>query len=87
MVAGYYGFALVVHMSVRPSVVRFCPNANDNFSKYQWIFTKIGMFTDIVKICFGIANEQISSIFDRHLPATHPHFRLRTLTRVNFHKT
>ena len=36
----------------------------DNFSKCQWIFTKIGVCTD-VKIWFGIADGQISSIFDR----------------------
>ena len=29
---------------------------DDNFSKYQWFFTKLGMCIDIVKLCFGIAN-------------------------------
>ena len=38
---------------------------DDNFSKYQWIFTKFGICIDIVDICFGIANGWISSIFDR----------------------
>ena len=33
-------------------------------SKYQWIFTKLGMCIDIVEIWFGIANRQISSNFD-----------------------
>ena len=37
----------------------------DNFSKYQWIFTNLGMCIDIVEICFGVSNGQISSIFDR----------------------
>ena len=37
----------------------------DNLSKYQCIFTKIGMYIDIVEIWFMIANWQISSIFDR----------------------
>ena len=32
----------------------------DNFSKYQWIFTKLGVYIDIVEICFGIADRQIS---------------------------
>ena len=32
---------------------------------YQWIFTKLDMCIDIVYIWFGIANGQISSIFDR----------------------
>ena len=45
---------------------------DDNLSKYQWLFTKLGMCIDIVEIWFGIANEQISSIFDKsYLPATH----------------
>ena len=37
----------------------------DNLSKHQWIFTKLGMCIDIVEIWFGIANGQISSIFDK----------------------
>ena len=37
---------------------------NNNLSKYQWIFTKLGMCIDIVDICFGIVNGHISSIFD-----------------------
>ena len=32
---------------------------DDNFSKYQWIFTKIGTCIDIVETWFGIANGQI----------------------------
>ena len=30
---------------------------DDNFSKYQWIFTKLGEYIDIVEICFGIADK------------------------------
>ena len=37
----------------------------DYFGKYQWIFTKLGICIDIVKIWFCIADWQISSIFDR----------------------
>ena len=37
----------------------------DNLSKYQWIFTKLGMCIDIVEIWFGIANGQILLIIDR----------------------
>ena len=33
---------------------------DDNLSKDQWIFTKLGMFIDIVEIWFGIASGQIS---------------------------
>ena len=38
---------------------------DDNFGKYQWIFTKPAMCIDIVDICFGNINGQISSLFDR----------------------
>ena len=34
---------------------------DDNLSKCQWIFTKLGMYIDIVEIWFGIANGQILS--------------------------
>ena len=33
--------------------------SDDNLSKHQWIFTKLGMCIDIVEIWFGIANGQI----------------------------
>ena len=36
---------------------------DDNLSKHQWIFTKLGVCIDIVGIWFGIANGQISSNF------------------------
>ena len=70
IVAGYYGFTLDVRVSVCPSVcqsyiypsIRFS-FSDDNLSKYQWIFTKLGMCIDIMEIWFGIANEQISSKF------------------------
>ena len=39
--------------------------SDDNFYNYQWIFTKLGMWIDIVKIWFGIAHRQISSVYDR----------------------
>ena len=37
---------------------------DNNLSKYQWIFTKLGVCIDIVVIWFGIANGQITSMFD-----------------------
>ena len=46
---------------------------DDNLSKHQWIFTKLGMCIDIVEICFGIANGQISSIFDVVICPRHTH--------------
>ena len=48
--------------SVWPSIFPFPEN---NLSKYQWIFTKLGMCIDIVEIRFGIANGQNSYFFDR----------------------
>ena len=36
--------------------------ADNNLSKCQWIFTKLGVCIDIVEICFGIADGQILSI-------------------------
>ena len=67
IVAGYYGFTLLsVFPSARPSVVR--PSVfsfpDDNLNKCQRIFTKLGIYIDIVKIWFGITNGQFSSIFD-----------------------
>ena len=54
--AGYYGFTLVVRESIRLSV---CPSVgflfpDDNLSKHQWIFTKLGMCIDIVEIGLGL---------------------------------
>ena len=67
IVAGYYSFMLAVYVSIHQSVV--CPSVSlfqgDNLNKYQWIFIKLGMFSDIMEIPFGIANGQISLIFDR----------------------
>ena len=37
---------------------------DDNSSKRQWIFTKLGMCIDIVDIWFGIAIGQILSKFN-----------------------
>ena len=44
----------------------------DNLSECHWIFTKLVMCIDIVEICFGIANGQISAKFwQSYLPTTH----------------
>ena len=50
--------SFVSRRSVRPFSL-----PDDNLSKHQWIFTKLGMCIDILKIWFGIANGQISSFF------------------------
>ena len=44
---------------------------DDNFSKCQWIFTKLCMCIDTVEISSGIANGQILSIFDRVICPQH----------------
>ena len=49
------------------------PFLDDNLSKHQLIFTKLGMCIDIVEIWFGIANGQISSNFDRVICLKHAH--------------
>ena len=48
---------------VRPSVVRSSVFSfpDDNLSKCQWIFTKLGVSIDIMEIWYGIVNWQISS--------------------------
>ena len=54
---------------------------NDNLSKCQWIFTKLGMCIDIVDIWFGIANGPISSNFDGVICPRHAHiFIFQTVT-------
>ena len=56
---------------------------DDSFSINQWIFTKLGVCIDIVQICSGIADRQVSSIFDSYLPVTCRYFHFRTITLVN----
>ena len=72
IVVGYYSFTLDIRVSVRrPSICFLFPD--DNLSKRQWIFTKIGMCIDIVEIWFGIANGQISSNFYVVICPRHAH--------------
>ena len=42
----------------------------DNLSKYQGILTKLGTCIDMKEIWLGIANGQISPVFDRVISAT-----------------
>ena len=91
IVGRYYGFMLVGYVSSRLSVhlslCCLCPSIflfpDHNLSECQWIFTKLGMCIDIVEIWFGIANGQISPIFNSCLPATHLIFCFGTVTSVN----
>ena len=57
------------------SVISFKDN---NFSKSQWIFTKLDLCIDIMKIWFGIAYGQISSIFDRVICPRHDNVEVLT---------
>ena len=67
IVVGYYGITLAVLVSVRlsyisPSVFSFL---DDNLSKCQWIFTRLGMWIDSVAVWFEIVNGKILSILNR----------------------
>ena len=73
----------VVRLSVRCTSVRLSVRfsfLDDNLSKHQWIFTKLGMCIGIVEIWFGKANGQISSNFYSYLPETCPYFCFPTIT-------
>ena len=71
----------VFDKSYLPTIFRIF--MDDNFSKYQWIFAKLGMCIDIVETWFGIADGQILSIFDSYLPAPSMYFQFWTITLVN----
>ena len=47
--AGYYGYMLDVRVSIHRMSVRFS-FLDDNLSKHQWIFSKLGMCIDIVDL-------------------------------------
>ena len=72
MVSSWTSVCLSVCLSVRPSYIRFS-FPDDNLSKHQWIFTKLGMCIDIVEIWFGIANGQIFSNFYGVICLRHVH--------------
>ena len=63
---------VLTELSARDTPIFSFPD--DNLSKRQWIFTKLGMCIDIVEIWIGIANRQISSNSDSCLPETRPFF-------------
>ena len=71
MVSGWLSVCpSICRTSIHLSVFSF---PDDNLGKYQWIFTKLGVFINIVKIWFGIADGQILSIFDRVIFLLHVH--------------
>ena len=53
---------ILTELSARDKPIFSFPD--DNLSKHQCIFTKLGMCIDTVVIWFGIANGQILSNFD-----------------------
>ena len=48
---------IFIELSARDMPIFLFPD--DNFCKHQWIFTKLGVCIDMLKIWFGIANGQI----------------------------
>ena len=76
LMAGFYGITVAVGVSLHLSYI--CQSLflflDDNLSKCQWIFTKLGICIAIVKIWFGVANGQILSIFDRVTCQRHSNF-------------
>ena len=74
IVAEYYGFTLDIRVcsSVRQLPVCFS-FPDDNLSKHQWIFFKLGVCIDIVESWFGIAIGQILSIFYGVICPRHTH--------------
>ena len=63
---------ILTELSARDTPIFSFPD--DNLSKHQWIYTKLGMCIDIVVIWIGIANRQISSNFDGVIWPRHAHF-------------
>ena len=78
MVSCWLTVCQTICLCVHLSIFQFSDN---NWSK--WIFTKLGVCTDIVEIWFGIVNRQILSISDSYLPETDPYFHFRMITLVN----
>ena len=54
---------------------------DDNFSKFQSIFTKLVVIIDVVTILFGFADGNFFVIFwQSYLPAIFPYFHLWMIT-------
>ena len=68
---------ILAELSARDTPIFSFPD--DNLSKAQRILTKLGTYSDI-KIWFGIANVQISSILDRVIYPQHENARYYRFT-------
>ena len=60
---------ILMELSARDRPIFSFPD--NNWSKYQGILSKFGTCIDIKEIWFGIANGQISAIFDRIICPQH----------------
>ena len=59
---------ILTELSARDTPIFLFPD--DNLCKCQGILTKLGTCIDIKEVWFGIANGQISWMFESYLPAT-----------------
>ena len=60
---------ILTELSARDTPIFLFPG--DYLSIRQWIFTKLGTCIDMKEVWFGIANGQISSMFDRVICPRH----------------
>ena len=83
-VAGYYGFALDVRVSVvRPSVSHTSVRISfpgDNLSKHQWIFTKLGCALILWRSGLGLLICKFCQTGWSYLPQTRQYFHFQTIT-------
>ena len=57
IVAGHYGFTLVVRVSIRPSAFSF---SGDDLNNFQWIFIKLGVG---MKADLGLLMTNVGQLF------------------------
>ena len=56
---------------------------DDNFSKYQWIFTNLVCVLILWRSGLGLLMGKFHPIFDSYLPTACPYFHSRMITLVN----
>ena len=71
IVVGFCSFTSDVHLSFVHLFVFLFPY--DNLRKYQWIFSRLGLCIDIVKIWFGLLTGKFCQFFDRVICLPHVH--------------